>query len=168
MTDNSSATPFDFMQTMLPKWPKPNFSNWAFAEREDELEERTFAGMQRLNKTAWDRAEKTLDDHMTFVSHRLHEDFECAKALADCRMPDEALTTLQSFYARMADEYQAHLRHQMDLFRDTVNEGIETAEELGETALETATELSKAAEETIEEEKQAPAPTRRRTKSTSA
>ncbi|WP_417670277.1 phasin family protein [Roseibium sp.] len=163
MPGKSTETPFDMMQMFLPKWPTPAFSNWAFAEREDKLEERAFSGMQRFNKTIWDRAEKALDDHMNFVSHRLHEDFECAKALSDCRMPEQALSTLQSFYSKMADEYQEHTRKQVELLQDSISESMATAEELGETAMETASELTKAAEESLKEVKPA-APSRRKPK----
>ncbi len=162
MPNKSSETPFDFMQMLLPKWPAPYFSNWVFAEREDKLEELTFSSLQKFNKAAWDRAEKVIDDQMSFVSHRMHQDFECAKSLSECRMPDEAFATLQSFYTQMADEYQRHARGQMGLFQDGMNEGMATAEELGETALETAAELSKAAEENLQNVK--PMPARRRRK----
>lgn len=146
MTDKSTSIPFDISKFMMPA-----FSNWSFAEREDKLEERTFAGIQRVHQSMWAQAEKAFDEHMSFVSHRLHEDFECAKALGNCRMPDEAFATLQSFYSKMASEYQDHAQKQFAMIQNSLNENLATAEELGETALATATELTKAAEETIED-----------------
>lgn len=146
MSEKITAVPFDITKMMMPA-----FSSWAFAEREDKLEEKTFAGFQHAQRTIWDQAEKALDDHMAFVSHRLHEDFECAKALGGCRMPDEAIVTLQGFYTKMADEYQSHFKKQFELFQGGLNESMMNAEELGETALETASELTKAAEESLHE-----------------
>ncbi|WP_417687875.1 phasin family protein [Roseibium sp.] len=147
MPGKSSDTPFDVFQKLMPHWPTPTFSNWAFAEREDRMEELAFSGLQRFNQTMWDRAEKALDDHMRFVSHRLHEDFECAKALSECRMPDQAISTLQDFYTTMAGEYQEHARNQLELLKDSVTESMAKAEELSEAAMETATEFGKAVEE---------------------
>lgn len=145
MPDKSALNPFDLTNLM------PQFSNWAFAEREDKLEERTVAGFQRVQRNAWEQAEKAFDDHMAFMSHRFHEDFECAKALGDCRMPDEAFATLQSFYVKMADEYQAHFKKQIENFQNGLTESIASAEELGETAVQAASELAQATEESIEE-----------------
>ena len=146
MPEKTTSAPFDFTKLMMPA-----FSNWAFAEREDKLEEMTFSGLQHAQRTIWDQTEKAFDDQMAFVSHRLHEDLECAKALGECRMPDEAFVTLQSFYAKMADEYQNHFKKQLELFQISLNESMMSAEELSETALETAAELSKAAEESLQE-----------------
>lgn len=165
MPDKTSENPFDLMQAFLPKWPQAPFSNWAFAEREDRLEERAFSGLQRFNKSLWDRTEKAFEDHMSFVSNRIHEDFECAKALSECRMPDEAFATLQNFYTRMSDEYQKHAMKQVELFQEGMSEGMAAAEELGETALETATEMGRATEESLEEAQKKTAPrTGRKTK----
>ena len=102
-------------------------------------------------RAVWGQAEKALDDHMNFVSRRLHEDFECAKALGECRMPDEAFATLQTFYTKMAGEYQSHFQKQFELFQSSLNESMATVEELGETALETASELAHATEESMQE-----------------
>ena len=146
MSEKTSKAPFDITRMMMPA-----FSNWAFAEREDRLEEKTFAGLQHAQRAVWQQAEKALDDHMNFVSHRLHEDFECAKALGECRMPDQAFATLQTFYTKMADEYQSHFKKQFELFQESLSESMATAEELGETAMETASELAHAAEESMEE-----------------
>ena len=138
--------PFDITAMVMPA-----FSNWAFAEREDKLEETAFSNLQHAQHALWDQAEKAFDDHMSFVSHRLHEDFECAKALGNCRMPDEAMVTLQTFYSKMANEYQAHFRKQFDLLQESLSENMTVAEEIGETAMEAASELGKAAEESIQE-----------------
>lgn len=146
MSGKSTTTPFDITRMMMPA-----FSNWAFAEREDRLEEKTFEGFQHAHRTVWDQAEKAFDDHMNFVSHRLHEDFECAKALGECTMPDQAFATLQTFYTKMADEYQSHFKKQFELLQNGLNESMATAEELSETALETASELAHAAEESAQE-----------------
>ena len=146
MSEKTTAAPFDITKMMMPA-----FSNWAFAEREDRLEEKTFAGLQHAQRAVWGQAEKVLDDHMAFVSHRLHEDMECAKALGECTMPDEAFSTLQTFYTKMADEYQSHLKKQFELFQNSLNESMATAEEFGETALETVSELAHAAEESAQE-----------------
>lgn len=151
MSDKSPKTPFDFSPFTIPEWPAPAFSNWAFAEREDRLEERAFSGVERAQRTVWNQAEKVLDDNMSFVSHRMHEDLGCARALGQCRLPDEAFATLKSFYERMADEYQSHTRKQFELLQNGMSETISTAEELCDTAAETASELTKAAEEAAKE-----------------
>ncbi len=146
MSGKTTPAPFDLTKMMMPA-----FSNWAFAEREDRLEEKTFEGIQHAQRAVWEQAEKALDDHMNFVSHRLHEDFECAKALGECTMPDQAFATLQTFYSKMADEYQSHFTKQIELFQSGLNKGMATVEELGETAVEAASELAHAAEESMEE-----------------
>lgn len=151
MSYKTPKTPFDFAPFAMPEWPAPAFSNWAFAEREDKLEERTFSGIERAQRTIWDQAEKVIDDHMSFVSHRMHEDLKCAKALGQCRVPDEAFATLKSFYTQLADEYQNHTRKQFELLQNGMSETIATAEELCDTATETASELAKAAEEAAKE-----------------
>lgn len=143
---SKSSAPFDITQFLMPA-----FSNWAFAEREDKLEETAFSSIQHAQRAIWDQAEKTFDDHMNFVSHRFHEDFECAKALGNCRMPDEAMVTLQTFYSKMADEYQAHFRKQFELLQNGLSENMTVAEEIGETAMEAVSELSKATEESVQE-----------------
>ncbi len=146
MSEKTTPAPFDLTKMMMPA-----FSNWAFAEREDRLEEKTFEGIQHAQRAVWEQAEKALDDHMNFVSHRLHEDFECAKALGECTMPDQAFATLQTFYTKMADEYQSHFTKQIELFQSGLSENMATMEELGETAMETVSELTHAAEESMEE-----------------
>lgn len=151
MTDMQNKSPFDFVSAFTAAWPAPNFSNWSFAEREDRLEERAFSSLQRMNQTLWDRTEKAFEDHMAFASQRLHEDFECVKALSECRMPDEVMGTLQNFYTRMAEDYQTHSRKQMELMQESLNESLANAEEMGEAALDAASELTKAAEETMHE-----------------
>jgi len=161
MSDISVPSPFDFPSFMIPP-----FSNWAYAEREDKLEERAFSGMQRVHRTVWEQAEKALDDHMAFMSHRLHEDFECAKALGECRMPEQAISTLQQFCTKMADEYQTHFKDQIENFQNGLNENLATAEELSDTAVQAATELAQAAEDSLEE--QTSAKPKRRTRRTSS
>lgn len=151
MSDKQTSSPFDFMNVFAAPWQVPNLSAWSFAEREDKLEERAFSNLQRINRTLWDQTEKALDDHMAFASKRLHEDFECAKTLTSCRMPDEVMGTLQAFYTRMAEDYQTHGRMQMEMLQAGFSEGLANAEELGEAALEAASELTKAAEETMQE-----------------
>lgn len=151
MSDKTSKNPFDFGPFAMPEWPAPAFSNWAFAEREDKLEERAFSGIERARRTVWNQAEKVLDDHMSFVSHRMHQDLKCASALGQCRVPDEAYATLKSFYTQMADEYQSHTRKQFELLQNGMSESMATAEELCDTATETASELAKAADEAAKE-----------------
>lgn len=161
MATKRNAGAFDFGFTM-PEWPMPNFSNWAFAEREDRIEAKAVASFQKMGKTALTHAEQAFDDHMEFVSHRLHEDFECAKSLSQCTMPEESMATLQAFYTRMATEYQEHFEKQAALFRNSFSENAAAVEELNETALESVNELSKAAEESLEEAKPAKTSTRRK------
>ncbi len=136
---------------MVPDWPIPTFSNWTFAEREDRMEAKTVAGLQKMSGTLLSNAGKAFEDHMDFMSHRLQADFECAKSLSQCSAPEEAFQTLQSFYSRMNGEYQAHFEKQAALLRDSFTDNAAVVEELNETALETVSELSKAAEETIQE-----------------
>ncbi len=150
MSTKPNTGAFDF-SAMMADWPKPAFSNWAFAEREDKIEARTVAGFQKMGETMWAHAEKTLDDHMDFFSHRLHEDFECAKSLSRCSAPEEAMATLQAFYSKMATEYQEHIEKQSALIRDSFSDNAAVVEELSETALENVSELTRAAEENIDE-----------------
>ncbi|MHA7776285.1 hypothetical protein [Roseibium sp. M-1] len=131
----------------MDNWPMPAFSNWAFAEREDRIEAKTIASFQKMGRTMWSHAEKAFDDHMDFVSNRLHQDFECAKSLSQCTAPEETVATLQDFYSKMASEYQEHFEKQAALFRDSFAENAAAVEELNETAVESVSELSKAAEE---------------------
>lgn len=155
---NTGAFDFSTMMADWPKmgdWPMPAFSNWAFAEREDLMEAKTVAGLQKIGQTMWSHAEQAFSDHMDFVSHRLHEDFECAKSLSQCTAPEETMATLQDFYSRMATEYQEHFEKQAAMFRDSFSENAAAVEELSETAMESVSELSKAAEESLEEAKPA-------------
>lgn len=146
---------FDF-STMMPDWPMPTFSNWAFAEREDRMEAKTFESFQKMSKTMWSSAEKAFEDHVEFVNRRLHEDFECAKSLSQCNAPEETFATLQAFYTRMSNEYQAHFEKQAALMRDSFTDNAAAVEVLNETAMETVSELSKAAEESLEITKNPP------------
>ena len=142
---------FDF-NSMIANWPPmPAFSNWAFAEREDRIEEKAIASFQKVGQTLWSHTEKAFDDHMNFVSHRMHEDFECARSLSRCTAPEETMATLQAFYSRMASEYQEHFEKQAALFRDSFTENAAVVEELNETAMEGVNELTKAAEESFQE-----------------
>lgn len=143
---------FDFIG-MMPEWPVPTFSNWVFAEREDKIEAKTVASFQKISETMWSHAEKAFDDHMGFVSQRLHEDFECVKSLSRCSAPEETFATLQSFYAKMSSEYQAHFEKQTALLQESFTENAAVVEELNETALETVSELSKATEESLQDVK---------------
>ena len=151
MSDKRTNSPFEFLNAFTTPWRVPNITAWSFAEREDRLEERAFSSLERINRTVWDQTEKALEEHMAFATQRLHEDFECAKTLSGCRMPDEVMGTLKSFYTRMADDYQTHGRKQMEMLQASFSESLANAEELGEAALEAASELSKAAEETMHE-----------------
>ncbi|WP_434055085.1 MAG: hypothetical protein RDA78_09540 [Roseibium sp.] len=150
---------FDFTALKF-EWPMPSFTNWAFAEREDRIEAKTVAGFQKMGTTMWSHAEKAFEEHMEFVSHRLHEDFECAKSLTQCVAPEQTLATLQDFYSKMATEYQEHFEQQASLFRDSFSQGAAAVEELNEAAMENVGELGKAAEETLEEMKPAKARSR--------
>ncbi|POF30415.1 hypothetical protein [Roseibium marinum] len=141
---------FDF-SSMMPKWPMPSFSNWNFAEREDRIEAKTVAGVQKMGQTVWSHTGKAFDDQMNFVSHRLHEDIECAKTLSQCAAPEETMAILQAFYSKMANEYQEHFEKQAALFRDSFSENAAAVEELNETAIESVSELGKAAEESLKE-----------------
>ncbi|WP_428644482.1 hypothetical protein [Roseibium sp.] len=161
MSTKKTQGAFDF-SSMMTNWPPlPAFSNWAFAEREDRIEEKTVASFQKMGQTLWSHTEKAFDDHMNFVSHRLHEDFECAKSLSQCTAPEETMATLQDFYSRMASEYQEHFEKQAALFRNSFSENAAAVEALNETALENVNELSKAAEESLTEA-QSPKPARKR------
>jgi hypothetical protein len=154
MPNKRDIDPFDF-SSMMANWQIPTLSNWAFAEREDRIEAKSIAGFQKAGVTMWSHVEMAFDDHMNFVSHRMHEDFECAKSLSECTAPEETMATLQSFYTRMANEYQSHFEKQAALFRDSFSENAAIAEELNETALESVAELSKAAEENLQGAKSA-------------
>jgi len=157
---------FDF-STMMADWPMmPAFSNWALAEREDRIEARTVASIQKMGETLWSHTEKAFDDHMNFVSHRMHEDFECAKALSQCAAPEETMATLQAFYSKMASEYQEHFEKQAALFRDSFSENAAAVEEFNETAMESVNELSKAAEEGLKEVQASKPALRRKTAAT--
>ncbi|MCX2725212.1 hypothetical protein [Roseibium salinum] len=150
MPSKRTTGPFDF-GSMMGEWPMPGFSNWAFAEREDRIEERTLAGFQKMGQTLWSHTEKAFDDHMNFVTHRLHEDFECVKSLSQCTAPEQTMATLQEFYSKMANEYQDHFEKQAALLRESLTENAALVEELNETAMESAAELGKAAEENTKE-----------------
>ncbi len=139
---------FTVVRTMTD-WPTQAFSNWAFAEREDRIEANTVANFQRMGKTFWTHAEKALDEHMTFVSHRLHEDMECVKSLSACTSPEESAATLQGFYSRMAQQYQDHFENQAALMRDGISANAAAVEKLNETAMESVSELGKATEESL-------------------
>ena len=152
---------FDFSK-MMADWPMPAFSNWSLAEREDRIEAKTIASIQKMGQTMWTHAEKAFDDHMKFVSRRIHEDFECAKSLSQCVAPEETVSTLQNFYSNMASEYQEHFEKQASLFRDSFSENAAAVEEFNETALESVSELSKAAEETLQETQTTKPKTRRK------
>ncbi|MCK7612529.1 hypothetical protein [Roseibium sediminicola] len=164
---NTGAFDFSAMMADWPKmgsWPMPTFSNWAFAEREDLMEAKTVAGFQKMGQTMWSHAEQAFSDHMDFVSHRLREDFECAKSLSQSTAPEETMATLQDFYSRMATEYQEHFEKQAAMFRESFSESAAAVEELSETAMESVSELSKAAEESLAEAKPAAKPTATRRK----
>ncbi|PVB61591.1 phasin family protein [Labrenzia sp. 011] len=141
---------FDF-SSMMTQWPMPSFSNWNFAEREDRIEAKAVASVQKMGQTLWTHTERALDDQMNFVSHRLHEDIECAKSLSQCTAPEETMATLQAFYSKMANEYQEYFEKQAALLRDSFSDNAAVVEELNETALETVSELGKATEETLKE-----------------
>lgn len=168
---NTGAFDFSTMMADWPKvgewpkmgdWPMPAFSNWAFAEREDKMEAKAVASFQKMGQTMWSHAEKAFSEHMDFVTHRLQQDFDCAKSLTQCTAPEETVATLQTFYTKMASEYQEHFEKQAAMFRDSFTENAAAVEELNETALESVSELSKAAEESLEEAK--PAATRTTTR----
>lgn len=144
MVNATPKTPFDLAREFWLNWPLAQHSNWQFAEREDLLEDKAVSSMQRYHKTVWLQAEKALDDHMAFVSHRLHEDFECAKALGQCNMPDEAFTTLQAFFSRMTDEYKDHAQSQFELLQEGLRESAVATEELQKVAADTTAEFSEA------------------------
>ena len=144
----------------------PSFTNWSLAEREDRFEAKTVAGFQKMGTAMWSHAEKAFEEHMEFVSHRLHEDFECAKSLTQCVAPEQTLATLQDFYSKMATEYQEHFEQQAALFRDSFSQGAAAVEELNEAAMENVGELGKAAEETLEDMK--PVRTRAQPRASSA
>ncbi|MBO6758285.1 MAG: phasin family protein [Roseibium sp.] len=150
MSDKSRYNLFD-VPSFMNEWQQKALSNWNLAEREDKIEERTFANMRRVHQTIWDQAEKAFDDHMAFVSHRLHEDFECAKTLGQCRMPDEAIATLQAFYTKMAEEYQTYAKQRMERLQEGLTDSIAAAEDLNEAAIQTAQDLGELAEETFED-----------------
>ena len=62
MSEKSSTVPFDITKMM------PAFSNWAFAEREDRLEEKTFAGLPGIKKdeytaNEWEQQIKSKSEH---------------------------------------------------------------------------------------------------------
>lgn len=161
---NSGAFDFPGLTAAWPDlsdWPMPAFSNWAFAEREDRLEARTVDGLQKIGRTMWGHAEQALDDHMNFVSDRLHQDFECAKSLSQCTAPEEAFATLQAFYARMASEYQEHFEKQSALFRESFSDNAAMVEEFNDTAMQGVGELRKAAEESASQAKPKPASRRK-------
>lgn len=162
MPSKREYDPFD-IGSIMTNWQMPSFSNWAFAEREDRFEAKSIEGMQKVGLTMWSHIEKTFDDHMNFVSHRMHEDFECAKSLSQCTAPEETLATLQTFYSKMANEYQDHFEKQAALFRESFSENAAIAEELNETAMESVSEFSKAAEESLQAHTdQAPKPRSRK------
>ncbi|KZM50666.1 hypothetical protein OA90_08410 [Labrenzia sp. OB1] len=136
---------------MMPQWPMPSFSNWNFAEPEDRIEAKAVAGVQKMSQTLLSHTGKAFDDQMNFVTHRLHEDVECAKTLSQCTAPEETIATLQAFYSKMANEYQEHFARQAALFRDSFSENAAAVEELNETAIESVTELGKAAGDSLKE-----------------
>ncbi len=144
---NPSAFEFPAFQV---DWPMPTFSNWAFAQPEDRVEDKTVTSLQKMGTTMWSHAEKAFDDHMEFVSHRLHEDFECAKSLSQCVAPEQTVETLQAFYSKMATEYQEHFEKQAALFRNSYSENAAAVEELNETAMENVSEITRAAEESLQ------------------
>lgn len=158
---------FDYTSWMA-EWPMPAFSNWAFAEREDKIEAKTVEGFQKIGQSLWSHTEKAFEDHMKFVSHRLHEDFECIKSLGQCSAPEESMATLQAFYSTMATEYQEHFEKQAALFRDSFSDNAAAVEELNETAMKSVSELSRAAEESLEEVKAAATKPKPATKATVA
>ncbi len=159
MPTKRTSDAFDF-SSMMTAWQMPNFSNWAFAEREDRIEEKAVVSLQKIGTAFWSQAEKALDDHMNFVSHRMHEDFECAKSLSRCSAPEETMATLQNFYSKMASEYQDHFEKQASLMRESFTESAAVVEELNETAIESVEELGKAAEETLQKTRAAKPATR--------
>lgn len=156
MATKRDSDAFDFSSWMA-EWPMPAFSNWAFAEREDKFEARTVEGFQKIGQTLWSHTEKAFEDHMNFVTRRLHEDFECMKSLSQCSAPEETMATLQAFYSTMATEYQDHFEKQAALFRDSFSENAAAMEKLNETAMESVSELSRAAEENLQDAKAAAA-----------
>ncbi|MGS4887716.1 hypothetical protein [Roseibium sp. MB-4] len=164
MPTKRNTTSFD-LTGMMPEWPMPAFSNWAFAEREDRMEAKAVASFQKMGETMWTHAGKAFEDHMDFVNHRFHEDFECAKSLSQCTAPEETFATLQAFYSKMTSEYQAHFEKQAALMRESFTENAAAAEELNETAMETVSELSRAVEESMQEVEKPKA--RRKTAATS-
>jgi len=122
MPTKSNTGAFDFSATMpawpqMVDWPMPTFSNWAFAEREDKMEAKAVASFQKMGQTMFTHAEQAFSEHMDFFSHRLHEDFDCAKSLSQCTAPEETVATLQDFYSKMANEYQEHFEKQAAMFR---------------------------------------------------
>lgn len=165
MTNKHQTSSFDF-SAMVPEWPMPSFSNWVFAEPEDRMEARALTNFQKVSETFWSHAEKALDDHMAFVSRRLHEDFECAKALSKCSAPEETVNTLQAFYSKMSAEYQTHFEKQAALMRDSITANASVVDELSETAIETVNDFGKAAEKSLEDTKKPQTRARRKSAAT--
>lgn len=166
MPTKPKSDSFDF-PTLVSEWPLSAFSNWAFAEREDRMGAKAFDSFQKLSQTMWTNAGKAFEDQMDFVSHRLHEDFEFARALSQCNAPEETIAAVQDFYAKMSSEYQTHFETQAALLRESFTENAAVIEDLNETAIETVNELSKAAEESLQEV-QKPAPRAKRTRVSAA
>ncbi|MEP5625096.1 MAG: hypothetical protein ABJP82_21200 [Hyphomicrobiales bacterium] len=150
MPTKRNSSDLDF-KTMVANWPMPDFSNWVSSARGNQMEETAVAGFQKMNDAFLAHAEKALDAHMKFVSHRLQEDLEYAKSLSKCAAPEETLTTLQTFCTKMSSEYQSHFEKQAALLRDSYTENAAVVDELNETAMETVSEFGRAVEETIQD-----------------
>ena len=76
MSGKTTPAPFDLTKMMMPA-----FSNWAFAEREDRLEEKTFEGIQHAQRAVWEQAEKALDaEHAKEAGTGIHLASEASEA----------------------------------------------------------------------------------------
>ncbi|ADZ68904.1 hypothetical protein [Polymorphum gilvum] len=148
MAGNSSRTAADRNPFQnIPTWPMMPLNEWNWAERGDRLEERAFESFEHMRRALIANTGKALEGQMDFVTQRLHADFECVKALSDCRMPDQAFHTLQGFFLDMWRDYEAQAQRNIELLHASLTENLHCAEEITDTAIETVAEIEQAAEE---------------------
>ncbi|NBN66031.1 phasin family protein [Pannonibacter tanglangensis] len=123
--------------------------NWSWAERSDRIEDRTFRCMEDVRRRMVTNAEKAMTSHMDFVTHRLNADLDYVRSLTACRLPDEAMRTMQSFLRTLWQDYESQAQRSLELWKDSVSEGAACAEALTETAVEAVVEIEHAAEEEV-------------------
>lgn len=134
----------DFSAFFTPNWNMSTPLEWIWAERSDKLEEQGYEAMDTMRRTLWETGEKAFEDQVKFIGQRLHANFECARKLAECRVPDETFGTLNKFYADMWKDYGAQARVAAGLIQESLKSGEKMAKVAKEAAAQATATVQEA------------------------